>query len=168
MRIRIGYIFIVLLSISPQLVADPGATDDLISVKSESMQVNRQTGVHTLSGNVVITHHDIRISADTIQVTRENSAISRVSGTGSPLLFEQRLADSNLIIIKSREIDYQTRTWTVVLRGEVLMQKGRSKISASVVEYNLRDKSYTAKSAGGENSRVEFTYSGLNQAVTEH
>ncbi len=147
------------------------ANTELITVRSDHMEVNTQSGLHTLSGNVKIVYHDITVTADLVQISRSYGAISRIYAEGSPLRFEQYLSSGEQLRIESGELDYLTRTWTVVLRHDVTMQRQYYRLSASVVEYNLRTKNYmashnanhaasdTASVAASVAGRVEFTYS---------
>lgn len=137
-----------------------------ITATAERLELDQQTGVQTLSGNVVITQGDISIYGDTIQVAMRNGAISRIYGAGEPIRFQQRLAGGDLVQTQSREIDYVTSSWTLVFRGDVKLQRNEWRLAGHQVEYNLRSRNFIANGAPVVNAqsddqtapRVNITY----------
>ena len=135
-----------------------------LTAKADSMVLNRDTGIQTLSGNVVIAQDEFTIEADLIQVTTSNGAIERIYGTGAPIRFTQRLDDGSFIQTESKEIEYVTRRWLLHFSGNVVLQRGNWKIVSNSVAYNVRNKGFEAgawnATDGNESlAGVRYTYS---------
>jgi len=135
-----------------------------ITAKADRLELDQQTGLQQLSGNVVITQGDISIYGDSIQVAMRNGAISRIFGSGSPIRFQQQLANGELVKTESSEIDYLTSSWTLVFRGNVVLQRSEWQLGGHVVEYNIRNRNFSASGArtdsaeADKSSRVSITY----------
>jgi lipopolysaccharide export system protein LptA len=146
--------------------AETEAPAERITAKADRLELDQQTGVQTLSGNVVITQGDIEIYGDSIQVAMRNGAISRIYGSGEPIRFQQRLVGGEIVQTESSEIDYLTSSWTLVFRGNVVLQRGQWQLGGHVVEYNIRNRNFSASGQSGANqtteqrsgSRVSITY----------
>lgn len=146
--------------------ADNDTAAERITAKADRLELDQQTGVQTLSGNVVIRQGDIEIYGDTIQVAMRNGAISRIFGAGGPIRFQQRLASGDIVQTESNEIDYLTASWTLVFRGNVVLQRGQWQLGGHVVEYNIRNRNFNATgqfetsttTEQSTNSRVSITY----------
>jgi len=132
-----------------------------LTAKADSMVLNRDTGIQTLSGNVVIAQDEFTIRADLIQVTTRNGAIERIYGTGAPIRFTQLLDDGSLIQTESKEIEYVTRRWLLIFSGNVILQRGNWRVESNSVAYNVRNKGFEAGSSTGSNEStpgISFTY----------
>lgn len=153
-------IIVLLLGVATGSTAGNEASIDRITVKADRLVFDQQTGVQTLSGNVVITQGDISISGDSIQVATHNGAITRIFGTGQPIRFRQKLANGDTVQTESNEIDYPTPTWTLTFRGNVIVQRGVWRLDTEVVEYNIRNRNFSA--SGGIQSNATSTESRVN------
>jgi len=154
-------VFLCVMSISSRGVAQATANADSVTkVSADRLEINEQTGVQTLSGNVVITQDNLTIFAETIQVSLDNNAIYRIYGAGSPVRFTQLDENGETITASSNEIDYVTRTWKIVFTGDVKLERGGWKVKSNIVEYNVRTRDYFASRAteSDSSSRVSFTY----------
>lgn len=146
--------------------AENEAPAERILAKADRLELDQQTGVQTLSGNVVITQGDIEIYGDSIQVAMRNGAISRIYGSGEPIRFQQTLVGGEIVQTQSSEIDYLTSSWTLVFRGNVVLQRGQWQLGGHVVEYNIRNRNFSASGQSETNqateqssgSRVSITY----------
>lgn len=154
---------VLVFAIGIARAADSETVVDRITAKADRLELDQQTGVQTLTGNVVITQGDISIYGNTIQVATRNGAISRIYGAGQPIRFQQRLASGEVVQTESNEIDYLTTAWTLVLRGNVVLRRGDWQLGGHVVEYNIRNRNFHA--VGGNqvastaaDSRVSITY----------
>ena len=163
-HLRSGFIVYALL-IGAVSVANEDAQESEIVATADRLELNQQTGIQTLSGNVTITQQDIVIQADAIEVTISYGAISRIVGTGSPIRFRQRLVNNEVFSTESQQIDYQTRNWTIVFSGDVNLQRTNWQLNAPSVEYNIRNKNFKATNSSESDtpsstsdSRVIFTY----------
>ena len=157
-----------LLATATAVVAQTPA--ERITAKADRLELDQLTGVQQLTGNVLITQGDISIEGDNIKVATRNGAISRIFGSGNPIKFQQMLANGEVVTTESSEIDYLTSSWTLVFRGNVVLQRSEWQLGGHVVEYNIRNRNFSARGtdsnansdtgsvAAGNSSRVSITY----------
>jgi len=135
-----------------------------ITARADRLELDQQTGMQQLSGNVVITQGDISIEGDNIQVATRNGAISRIFGSGNPIKFRQMLENGEVVTTESREIDYLTSSWTLVFRGNVVLERSEWQLGGHLVEYNIRNRNFsasgssTATAESQQDTRVSITY----------
>jgi len=157
--------FVLLLPIGIGHASDNEAPMERITATADRLELDQQTGVQTLSGNVVITHGDISIRGNLVRVTMINGAISRIFGAGQPIKFQQKLVEGEIVQTESDEIDYLTSAWKLVFRGNVVLRRGNWQLEGHRVEYNTRNRNFHAvgfrqieTQPKSEDSRVSITY----------
>lgn len=155
---------VLVLAMCAGWAADGEALDERVTAKADRLEIDQQTGVQTLTGNVVITQGDITIYGNTIQVAMLNGAISRIYGSGEPIRFLQKLASGEVVQTESNEIDYLTTTWTLVLTGNVVLQRGDWQLDGQVVEYNIRNRNFHAN--GGDREKSTVSTDGSRVSIT--
>ena len=92
-----------------------------------------------------------------------NGAISRIVGAGQPIKFRQKLVGGEIVETESEEVDYLTSAWKLVLKGNVILQRGNWQLDGHLVEYNTRNRNFRASGNGQAesepaDSRVSITY----------
>lgn len=123
---------------------------DSIHVKADRLELDQQNGVQTLSGNVIIKQGNVSIFADKIQVSMRSGTISRISGAGTPIIFQQQLNNGVVVRTESNEIDYVTSSWTLVFKGNVRLQRASWQLDSHIVEYNILKRNFSAVGSRGE------------------
>ena len=126
-----------------------------VNVKADNSEYNERLGTQTLSGNVEISQGSMLISADKIQIEIKNGALFRISGTGSPITFQQLTPGNELVRGQCNEIIYNTETSLITFKGSANFERPGQKLTGHIIEYNLRE--LTFKAAGNEGGRVNIT-----------
>jgi len=126
-----------------------------INVQADESVYNERAGTQTLSGNVEITQGSMSIRADTILIEIKDGTLFRVTGTGSPIQFQQMTVNNELIRGQCEEIIYNTVTTEITFRGNASFEKPGQKLSGETIEYNLSE--LTFKAAGSQKGRVNIT-----------
>lgn len=126
-----------------------------INVQADQSVYDERRGTQTLSGNVEVTQGSMSIAADTIKIEIKNGALFRITGTGSPIRFQQLTPDNGLVIGECNEISYNTTTTEIIFRGDATFERPGQKLSGETIEYNLRE--LTFKAAGNDKGRVNIT-----------
>lgn len=126
-----------------------------INVKADTSVYDERQGTQTLSGNVEVTQGSMSISADTIVIEIKNGTLFRITGTGSPIRFQQMTPDNELVKGECNEISYNTATTEIIFRGNANFERPGQKLSGDTIEYNLSK--LTFKATGNNNGRVNIT-----------
>lgn len=158
-RTRRLFLLICLICISGIIpfAAQAQSTDHTkpINVKADSSVYNDKLGTQILSGNVEVTQGSLSIFADTIEIEIRNGALAKITGTGSPIRFQQMTLDNQLIRGQCNEIIYNTETSQITFKGNASFERPGQELSGHSIEYNLRE--LTFKASGNEGGRVNIT-----------
>lgn len=138
-------IILISLFMSLRGHSNTDAQTNTITVKADQLALDQESGTQIMSGNVVIKQAGVSIHADHVEINTRNGAISRIFGKGNPIRFQQLLNNGKLIQTESNEIDYVTSSWTLVFKGKVKLQRANWQLSGHTVEYNIRNKNFSAK-----------------------
>lgn len=161
MKVRTGSLFLLICLMcisgifSVQALAQTTDHTKPINVKADSSVYNDKLGTQVLSGNVEVTQGSLSIFADTIEIEIKNGALFRITGTGSPIRFQQMTLDNQLIRGQCNEIIYNTETSQITFRGNASFERPGQELSGHSIEYNLSE--LTFKASGNESGRVNIT-----------
>ena len=126
-----------------------------INVKADSSIYDDRRGTQTLSGNVEITQGSMSIFADSIKMEIRDGTLFRITGTGSPIKFQQLTPNNELIRGECNEIIYNTATTAITFRGNANFERPGQKLTGDTIEYNLNE--LTFKATGNDKGRVNIT-----------
>ncbi len=152
----IASLFAVLMLVTDHAVAQ--VSDDHtkpINVQADTSVYDDRNGTQTLSGNVEVTQGSMSIFADSIKIEIRNGTLFRITGTGSPIKFQQMTPNNELVRGECREITYNTATTEITFTGNANFERPGQKLSGDTIEYNLRE--LTFKAAGNNKGRVNIT-----------
>ena len=112
------------------------------------------------SGNVVATQGTMKITADKVEITRDDEGkLKMVTAYGSPTTFEQMMENGKPIHSRSATINYEPNKNLIVLTGKATVWQGESRMVGERIEYNVKTQTMRAnnktKSQGG---RVSSTF----------
>lgn len=126
-----------------------------INVKADASVFDERRGTQTLTGNVEVTQGSLSITADKIEIQIKDGALYQITGTGSPIIFQQLTQDNQLVRGECNEIIYNTVTTEITFRGNANFERPGQKLTGNTIEYNLRE--LTFKATGNNEGRVNIT-----------
>ena len=126
-----------------------------INVQADNAVYDERAGTQTLSGNVEVSQGSMSISADRIEIEIKNGTLYRITGTGSPIRFQQMTLDNQLITGQCEELVYNTATSEITFIGNANFERPGQRLSGHSIEYNLS--ALTFKAAGSDSGRVNIT-----------
>lgn len=158
-----------LLSISPvhltggllMLLACATAQADLddhtkpINIKADESEFDQRTGVQTFRGNVEVTQGSMEIRADSIEIAFKDGVFYRITGTGTPVQFQQIGANNELARGQSEKIVFDTVSMQLTFEGGASFERPGQKFSGGTINYNLRNLKFSA-TGGGTKERVNI------------
>ncbi len=127
-----------------------------INADQGSLDQNKQMTV--FSGNVVITQGSLKITADRVQVQRDNSGNQLMQASGKPVTFRQKLeGKSQYVSGQANQVEYASATGRVLLTGNAKVEREGDLASGHTISYNMRTEVYTvagSQAAKGPGRRV--------------
>lgn len=157
---RLGWRRMTLLGAVLCLLAQPAVSreSDLsqpIDVRADKSEFDEKAGLQTLTGNVEISQGTMRISADRIAIALKNNALSSITGTGSPIRFEQQNEAGELMSGKAQRISYDALAGTLILEGSATLSQPRQELVSERITFNARTQKVSAE-GGPQEGRVSI------------
>lgn len=127
--------------------------------RAEANSLDFENGRWTFSGNVRINLQQRgNLQSDRAVVEFRNNLIARAIITGTPAVFQQQNAVTNLSARgRASAITYEVGAGTVRLADNAWLTQGGSEISGPVIIYNISEKKVQAASQPGASDRVRIT-----------
>lgn len=126
-----------------------------IDVQADKSEFDEKAGTQTLSGNVEIVQGTMRISADNISIALKNNALHTISGTGSPIKFQQDTEAGETLKGEAESIVYDAIAGTLILKGAAKLSQPRQNLVSNIIEFDARTQKVKAE-GGGKTGRVSI------------
>lgn len=135
--------------------AREGDLNQPIDVKADKSEFDEKAGTQTLSGNVEITQGTMKISADEIAISLKDNALHTITGTGSPIGFEQENDSGDVMKGEAESIIYDAIAGTLTLKGAATLSQPRQNLVSDLIVFDARTQKVKAE-GGGSTGRVSI------------
>lgn len=143
-----------ILMATPSLARESDLTKP-IDVRADKSEFDESAGTQTLSGNVEISQGTMRIKANKISITLKNNALHTISGTGSPIKFEQQNEAGELMQGEASNLHYDAIAGTLTLEGSAKLSQPRQNLNSERIVFDSRSQKVSAE-GGGASGRVNI------------
>lgn len=127
-----------------------------IELKGDRLELNMDSGIQIFSGNVNMTQGNLVIDANQIKAEFNRGAIVRLSGNGTPLVLKNQSNDYQPMRAQANFIDYETRKWTLILTGDVMLTRPGWEARSDDAHYDLRRRIVILSSKNKGRVRIVF------------
>ncbi len=136
-----------------------------VHINADSVLFNKEKGLAVYEGNVNITQGTLEIRAGKIEIKAPDNEIEKISASGKPVSFKQKMDDGKLSLGGANRIVYLIKTKHLIMDGNAYISNGKDKFSSNHIEYSLRTGELKAgdKKAPGK-SRVNVIFYPTNKA----
>lgn len=153
-RCLVGLLFAVSVSMTSPALSNPADRSKPINISADSSEYDEKAGTQVLAGNVEISQGSMVIRADRITVELKNNTLFRITGSGSPIRFQQLSERNELLRGQSEQISYNTETSEITFRGSAELERPGQKFTGHSINYNMVN--LTFKAAGNDQGRVNI------------
>lgn len=126
-----------------------------IDIRADKSEFDEKAGTQTLTGNVEITQGSMRITADRIAISLKNNALSTITGTGSPIHFEQQNEAGEVMSGEAQRISYDALAGTLILEGKATLSQPKQELVSERITFNARTQKVSAE-GGPKAGRVSI------------
>lgn len=151
MKLNHNHFFLTLalmLSTSP-LFALTSDSQQPINVVSNKQTLDLEKNLVTFSDHVVITQGSMKINANKVIIIRSNKKDNSkntdvIEAFGNPVTFQQQLDNGKLVQGKADKVNYNVAKEFLQLSGNASLQQQDSKISGSLITYDVKNQQLKA------------------------
>ncbi|GAA0398261.1 hypothetical protein GCM10009133_03900 [Cocleimonas flava] len=107
-----------------------------VHINADSVLFNKAKGLAVYEGNVTIVQGTLDIRASKIEINAVNNEISRITASGSPVSFQQKMDDGKLAKGKANRVIYQVKEKRIVLDGNASISQNNDQFASNHIEYS--------------------------------
>ena len=153
---------LLVLSSSVQALKDD--IEKPVYINANSVLFNKSKGLGVYEGNVSIVQGSLDIRAAKIEINAPGGEITKITATGGPVKFQQKMDDGKLAKGQANRVVYQVANKRIVLDGNATITQNNDKFASNHIEYSISNgelKAGNKKSAG--KSRVKAVFYPTNK-----
>ena len=136
------------LLMSPTLPTLGSDAEQVLQISANRSEYNDAEQRQSLFGDVVIEQGNLLIKADEITVYLKEGEPIRLEAQGSPIRYQQKNAQGEVLSGQSQQIVYDIDTGQLSLRGDAQLESPRQKLQSDTIDYNINTRSTIA--SGGD------------------
>ena len=126
-----------------------------INVQADKSEFDEKAGMQTLSGNVEISQGSMLITAEEIAISLKDNALHTISGTGTPISFQQENEAGEIMRGEAESIIYDALAGTLTLKGAATLSQPRQNLVSDLIIFDARSQKVNAE-GGGDTGRVSI------------
>lgn len=161
---------IVILSITLILFLSASAhalKDDIekpVYINADSVLFNKSKGQGVYEGNVSIVQGSLDIRAAKIEIHAPGGEIKKITASGSPVKFKQKMDDGKLAQGQANRVVYLVESKRIILDGNAALKQNNDNFASNHIEYSINNGELKAgnKKAPGK-SRVKAVFYPTNK-----
>jgi lipopolysaccharide export system protein LptA len=133
-----------LLASLPAVVhAEKADRDKPIQLEADAVTLDDLRKVSVYQGNVILSQGTMMLRADRVQVTQNADGLERVSASGRPVAFRQKLDGRNEFIEGYADrVEYHGATSQLELIGQARLRRGDDELRGAQISYNAETEFY--------------------------
>jgi lipopolysaccharide export system protein LptA len=123
--------------------AEKADRDKPVNLEADTVTLDDIRKVGVYQGNVILSQGTLMLRADRVQVTQNADGLERVSATGRPVAFRQKLDDREEFIEGFADrIEYNGVTSQLELIGQARLRRGTDELRGAQISYNANTEFY--------------------------
>jgi lipopolysaccharide export system protein LptA len=123
--------------------AEKADRDKPINLEADTVTLDDIRKVSVYQGNVIFSQGSLMLRADHVQVTQNAEGLDKVSATGRPVAFRQKLDGREEFIEGFADrIEYDSVNSQLELIGQARLRRGLDELRGSQISYNANTEFY--------------------------
>ncbi|MCF6188965.1 MAG: lipopolysaccharide transport periplasmic protein LptA [Cocleimonas sp.] len=138
-----------------------------VYINADSVLFNKTKGLAVYEGNVSITQGTLEIKAYRIEINAPNNEIERITATGKPVSFQQKMDDGKLAKGGANKLLYLVKGKKILMDGNAVISQNKDKFSSNHIEYSTKTGELKAgrdKKTAGSKGRVKVIFFPSNKS----
>lgn len=123
--------------------AEKADRDKPVNLEADTVTLDDIKKVSVYQGNVVLSQGTLLLRADRVQVTQNAAGLDKVSASGQPVSFRQKLdGREDYIEGFANRIEYDGATSQLELIGQAMLRRGSDELRGAQISYNANTEFY--------------------------
>ena len=123
--------------------AEKADRDKPVNLEADTVTLDDINKVSVYQGNVVLSQGTMLLRADRVQVTQNADGLDKVSATGHPVAFRQKVDGRDEYIEGFADrIEYDGGTSQLELIGQAMLRRGSDELRGAQISYNANTEFY--------------------------
>jgi lipopolysaccharide export system protein LptA len=129
--------------LAPPAHAEKADRDKPVNLEADLVTLDDIRKVSIYQGNVILSQGTLMLRADQVQVTQNASGLDKVSATGRPVAFRQKLDGRDEFIEGYADrIEYDSVNSLLELIGQARLRRGSDELRGARISYNANTEFY--------------------------
>jgi lipopolysaccharide export system protein LptA len=129
--------------LAPPAHAEKADRDKPVNLEADTVTLDDIRKISVYQGNVVLRQGTMMLRADQVQVTQNAEGLDKVSATGRPVAFRQKLDGREEYIDGFADrIEYDSITSQLELIGQARLRRGADELRGAQISYNANTEFY--------------------------
>ena len=117
--------------------------DKPVNLEADTVTLDDVRKISVYQGNVILTQGTLMLRADQVQVTQNASGLDKISATGRPASFRQKVDGRDEFIEGfSSRIEYDGVNSQLELIGQAQLRRGSDELRGAQISYNANTEFY--------------------------
>jgi len=108
-----------------------------VKIDADSVLFNKLKGLAVYEGNVSIVQGTLQIKAGRIEIIAPNNEIQKITATGNPVTFKQKMDNGKLAKGSARRFTYLIKEKRIIMTGNATISQGNDVFSSNYIEYSI-------------------------------
>lgn len=114
-----------------------------VNLEANTVTLDDVSKVSVYQGNVILTQGTLTLRADRVQVTQNENGLDKISATGRPVAFRQKVDGRDEYIEGfSDRIEFDSVNSQLELIGQAQLRRGRDELRGAQISYNSNTEFY--------------------------
>jgi len=123
--------------------AEKADRDKPVNLEADTVTLDDVRKVSVYQGNVVLSQGTLMLRADRVQVTQNASGLDKLSATGRPVAFRQKLDGRDEFIEGYADrIEYDSVNSQLEMIGQAQLRRGDDELRGAQISYNANTEFY--------------------------
>ncbi|MDH5407541.1 MAG: lipopolysaccharide transport periplasmic protein LptA [Gammaproteobacteria bacterium] len=156
MKFLLNSIFIT-FSITPWMTSHALESDrsQPIFIKANHVEIDKQKGFSTYSGNVSFSQGSIKIQGDQVTMYYKNGELDKAVVKGRPALFQQQPDKGNdTVVSQAKTLEYYARSSRLFLLDKAEVSQGANSFAGARIEYDIHRSTVVANNNNSTKGRI--------------
>ena len=106
-----------------------------VKIDADSVLFNKLKGFAVYEGNVSIVQGTLQIKAGRIEIIAPNNEIQKITATGNPVSFKQKMDNGKLAKGSANHFTYLVKKKQIIMKGNAKISQGNDTFSSNYIQY---------------------------------